>query len=91
MTQLIDNEALIKRLKRIEGQIRGIIKMIDAGNGCEDLLIQISSIRSSVNKTGQFLMEEHINNCVIEGIRKGRVNDTIKRLTSALEQYSRIV
>jgi len=91
MKQQIDSEAVIKRLRRIEGQTRGVIKMVEAGKSCEDLLIQISSIRSSVNKTGQFLMEEHLNNCVVEGIRKGRVNDTIRKLSTALEQYSRLV
>jgi len=90
MKQQFDSEAIIKRLRRIEGQVRGVIKMVEAGNNCEDLLIQISSIRASVNKTGQFLMEEHINNCVIDGIRKGRANDTIRKLTTALEQFSRL-
>jgi len=90
MKQQFDSEAIIKRLRRIEGQVRGVIKMVEAGNNCEELLIQISSVRSSVNKAGQFLMEEHINNCVIDGIRKGRANDTIRKLTTALEQFSRL-
>jgi len=91
MKQQIDTEAIVKRLKRIEGQVRGVIRMVEEGQSCEDLLIQISSIRASVNKTGQFLMEEHLNNCIIEGIRKGRANDTIRKLTTALDQYSRLV
>ena len=91
MKQQIDTEAVVKRLKRIEGQVRGVIRMVEDGQSCEDLLIQISSIRSSVNKTGQFLMEEHLNNCIIEGIRRGRANDTIRKLTTALDQYSRLV
>jgi len=91
MKQEIDIEAVVKRLKRIEGQIRGVIRMVEEGQSCEDLLIQIISIRASVNKTGQFLMEEHINNCIIEGIRRGRANDTIRKLTTALDQYSRLV
>jgi len=91
MKQQIDSEAIVKRLKRIEGQVRGVIRMVEDGKSCEDLLIQISSVRSSVNKTGQFLMEEYINNCIIEGIRRGRGNDTIRKLTTALDQYSRLV
>jgi len=91
MRQQIDGEAIVKRLKRIEGQVRGVIKMVEDGKSCEDLLIQISSIRSSVNKTGQFLMEEYLNNCIIEGIRRGRANDAIRKLTTALDQYSRLV
>jgi len=91
MKQQIDSEALIKRLRRIEGQVRGVIKMVEAGSNCEDLLIQISSVRSSVNKAGQFLMEEHISNSVVEGYRRGRANETVRKLTTALEQYSRLV
>jgi len=91
MKQQIDSEALVKRLRRIEGQVRGVIKMVEAGNNCEELLIQISSVRSSVNKAGQFLMEEHISNSVVEGYRRGRANETVRKLTTALEQYSRLV
>jgi DNA-binding FrmR family transcriptional regulator len=91
MKQQINTDAVIKRLKRIEGQVRGVIRMVEAGKSCEEILVQISSVRSSVNKTGQFLVEEHLNSCIIEGIRKGKASDTIKKLSAALEQYSRLV
>ena len=91
MKQYMDVEAVTKRLKRIEGQVRGIINMLEEGKGCEDILIQISSTRASLTKTGQFILEEHLNQCVIDGIRKGRASETIRKLSAALEQFSRLV
>lgn len=91
MKQYLDTEAVTKRLKRIEGQVRGVVKMVEDGKSCEDILIQISSVRSSLTKTGQFILEEHLNQCVIDGIRKGRATETIRKLSAALEQFSRLV
>ena len=89
--QHMDIEAISKRLRRIEGQVRGVIKMVEEGKNCEETLVQISSIRASLTKTGQFILEEHLNHCIIEGIRKGRGADAIKKLSTALEQFARLV
>ena len=91
MTQHLDSDAVKKRLKRIEGQIRGLIKMVEADKTCEEILIQISSAKSALHKTGQVILEGHLNNCVVDGIREGKEEETIKKLSSAIEQFSRIV
>ncbi len=91
MKQCIDVDAVIKRLRRIEGQVRGIIKMIDEDKPCEDILIQIGSAKSALHKTGQVILEGHLHHCVLDGIREGKGDETINKLSSALEQFSRIV
>ena len=91
MKQCIDVEAVTNRLKRIEGQIRGIIKMIETDKPCEDILIQIGSAKAALHKTGQVVLEGHLHHCVLDGIRDGKENETIDKLTSAIEQFSRIV
>jgi DNA-binding FrmR family transcriptional regulator len=87
----MDVEAVVKRLKRIEGQIRGLMKMIEDDKSCEEILIQISSAKSALHKTGQAILEGHLHNCVLDGIREGKEDETIKKLSSAIEQFSRIV
>ncbi|MCL2792582.1 MAG: metal-sensing transcriptional repressor [Spirochaetaceae bacterium] len=84
-------DTVTKRLKRIEGQIRGIIKMIEEEKPCEDVLIQISSAKSALHKAGQVVLEGHLHHCVLAGIRDGKEEETIKKLSSAIEQFSRIV
>lgn len=66
-----DKEALIKRLNRIEGQVKGIQKMIEDERYCVDILVQISAIRSAINKVGNIILENHIKGCVLNSIKEG--------------------
>lgn len=91
MRECVDISKITKRLKRIEGQVRGIIKMIEEDKACEEILIQISSTKSALHKTGQSLLEGHLHHCVLEGIREGDEEQTLKKLYSAIEQFSRII
>ena len=91
MKQCMDVEAVTKRLKRIEGQVRGIIKMIEDDKSCEDILIQIGSAKAALHKTGQVVLEGHLHHCVLDGIHEGKEDETLKKLSSAIEQFSRIV
>ncbi len=91
MKQCMDVKAVTNRLKRIEGQIRGIIKMVEEDKPCEDILIQIGSAKSALHKTGQVILEGHLHHCVLDGIKDGKEDETIEKLSSAIEQFSRIV
>ena len=91
MKQCMDVEAVTNRLKRIEGQVRGLIKMVAEDKPCEDILIQIGSVKSALHKTGQVVLEGHLHHCVLDGIRDGNEDETIQKLSSAIEQFSRIV
>lgn len=86
-----DTQKVINRLKRTEGQIRGIIKMIEEGKDCEEVLIQISSVRSSIHKAGQIVLEDHMHHCVKKAMENGTADEAIENLLAALEQFSRII
>jgi len=91
MRQCMDVESVLNRLKRIEGQVRGIMKMVEDDKSCEEILIQIGSAKSALHKAGQVILEGHLHHCVLDGIRDGDEEETIKKLSSAIEQFSRIV
>jgi len=91
MKDCMDVEGVIKRLNRIEGQVRGLVKMIETDKSCEDILIQIGSVKAALHKTGQVILEGHLHHCVLDGIHEGKEEETIKKLSSAIEQFSRIV
>ena len=91
MIQCMDVDAITKRLKRIEGQVRGLMRMVEENKSCEEILIQISSVKSALHKTGQVILEGHLHHCVLDGIRGGKEEETIEKLSSAIEQFSRIV
>jgi len=86
-----DNHNIINRLKRIEGQVRGLIGMVEGDKNCEDVLIQIGSVKAALHKTGQVILEGHLRHCVLDGIRSGNGEEAVEKLSSAIEQFSRIV
>jgi len=77
---------MITRLKRIEGQIRGIARMIDNDVYCDDILNQFASVESALNGVKKILLESHMQNCIYHQIKAGNdealdeVITTIKKL-----------
>ena len=86
----MDSENLHVRMRKIQGQLAAIDRMIDEDVPCEDILSQINAAKSALNKAGQVVLEGHINHCVREGIEHGDADKTIQEFTKALEQFSRI-
>ena len=66
---------LIKRLNRIEGQVRGIKRMLEEDRYCVDILTQVSAITCGLNAFNKKLLADHIKSCVVDDIRKG--NDQV--------------
>jgi DNA-binding FrmR family transcriptional regulator len=80
---------VIKRLKRIEGQVRGVQKMVEDNRYCVDILIQISAINAALNKVGFSLLERHTKHCVEKAINKGDGDESIQELMSVIRQFSK--
>jgi DNA-binding FrmR family transcriptional regulator len=64
------NIEALKRLTNIEGQIRGIERMVENGKYCMDILTQISAVRAALNRVGMLILKRHIKNCVSNAIKK---------------------
>ncbi len=77
---------MVSRLNRIEGQIRGIARMIDNDVYCDDVLQQISSVESAINGVKTVLLEAHMNSCVIEQIREGK-DEVMDELLVTLRKF----
>lgn len=86
----MDAENLHRRLKKIQGQIAAIDRMIDEDVPCEDILVQINAVKSAVHKVGQIVMEGHIHHCVKDGIEHGDAEKTIAEFTKVIQQFSKI-
>jgi DNA-binding FrmR family transcriptional regulator len=63
--------AIATRLRRIEGQVRGLQKMVDDERYCADVLAQLSSVQEALRGTGRALMHNHLRHCATEAIRSG--------------------
>lgn len=76
---------LMNRLKRIEGQVRGVEGMIEKGAYCTDILMQVSAITSALNSFNKVLLGNHVKTCVAENIRSGN-DEVIEELVSTLQK-----
>ena len=86
-----DKEKIQNRLRRIEGQVRGVQRMVDEEAYCVDVLTQISSIVSAMEKVGVILLKDHVEHCVKESIETGEgADEKIEELTSAVERFLRV-
>ena len=65
------DQNITKRLNRIEGQIRGIKGMIDEEAYCDDILNQITAVRSALSSVSKIILENHVNHCIVEKIQAG--------------------
>lgn len=78
-------KSLIHRLNRIEGQIRGIKRMIEEDAYCTDVLVQSSAVTAAVNAFNKELLANHIKTCVADDIRNGK-DETIDELVATLQK-----
>ncbi len=86
-----DKALLQNRLRRIEGQVRGIQRMVDEEAYCVDILTQISSVVSASEKVATILLKDHVEHCVRESIEQGEgADEKIEELTAALERFLRV-
>lgn len=74
------------RLSRIEGHVRGVKRMLGERASCEDLLLQLTAIRSALNQVAARLLENHMDTCVAEAVRAGGGQKALTHLKSALAQ-----
>ena len=76
---------LINRLSRIEGQVRGVKRMVEQDVYCTDILVQVSAINAALNSFNKVLLANHLRTCVAEDIRAGK-EETIDELVAALQK-----
>ena len=79
---------LMNRLSRIEGQVRGVRRMVEEGAYCPDILIQVSAANAALNSFNKVLLANHIRTCVADDIRDGK-DETIDELVTTLQKLMR--
>ncbi len=85
-------DALTKRLHRIEGQVRGIERMVDDDRYCIDILDQISAITTALDKVALQILDGHVNHCVTDAMRSGDAEAAeakTKELLQAVERFAK--
>lgn len=83
-----EHKDLMNRLSRIEGQVRGVRRMVEEGAYCPDILIQVSAVNAALNSFNKVLLANHIRTCVADDIRDGK-DETIDELVTTLQKLMR--
>jgi len=83
-----EKENALSRLKKIEGQVRGIQKMIEQDRYCPDILVQISAVQSALTKVAMQILEGHTRGCVARAIREGHGDEAIEELMAVFRRFS---
>jgi CsoR family transcriptional regulator, copper-sensing transcriptional repressor len=86
-----DKDALLKRLKRIEGQVRGIHRMVEEDTYCVDVLTQVSAIKRALEKVSLLLVEDHLRGCVLDAAKAGEPGEADHHLASATTAIERLL
>ena len=84
------HESLTRRLRRIEGQVRGVQRMVEDDKYCLDILTQLSAIIAGARATGLLVLEDHIRGCVVNAAPDER-EAALAELMAAIERFNRSV
>jgi DNA-binding FrmR family transcriptional regulator len=84
-----DKKKLLARLRRAQGQLAGIGRMIDEGKPCVDTLTQISAIQGALGKVGELILAEHIESCVADAFKHGDEDQRQEAIDDLMDVFSR--
>ena len=88
---LESKEDMLKRLRRIEGQVKGIQRMIEEEKNCSDILTQVAAVRAAMNKVGSLILEQHSMTCIQNAVSmedKGKALEELARTMQSFMKFS---
>jgi len=87
-----DKDALVKRLHRIEGQVRGIERMVEDDRYCIDILTQVAAVNTALESLAFKVLDDHVNHCVTDALSSGDPKEAAaksKELMEAVQRFAR--
>jgi CsoR family transcriptional regulator, copper-sensing transcriptional repressor len=85
-----EKKKLLARLRRLEGQLSAVRRMVEEDRHCPEVLVQIAAIRGGTGRVGQLLLEEHVRTCVADALQAGDAeqrNATLSELTGLMGRF----
>jgi DNA-binding FrmR family transcriptional regulator len=82
-------EAVAKRLNRIEGQVRGLARMVEEDRYCIDIITQITAVRAALRRVEEEILHDHVSHCVEHAIASGDKDDQRSKITELMEVLGR--
>jgi DNA-binding FrmR family transcriptional regulator len=89
----MENEKSLRRLKTIEGHLRGVIRMVEEDAYCVDVIRQIQAVEAALNKVSSQILENHLNSCVITAVKGDNPNErerVLKEITEVFDMANKV-
>lgn len=83
------NQKILTRLSRIEGQVRGIVRMLEEDRYCIDILNQVQAIKAALKRVENDILKDHAAHCVAHAIKSGSAKDQTKKFAELVDVFSR--
>jgi len=84
---MTDNEAVLKRLRRIEGQVRGLQKMVEEDRHCADVLMQMASVEHAVGAAAQIVLKAHLRTCLATAVKGAKPAEAERKLDEIVSLF----
>jgi DNA-binding FrmR family transcriptional regulator len=84
-------ENMLKRLRRIEGQVKGIQKMIEEDKHCSDILTQVAAVRAAINKVGSLILENYSMTCIENAVSTEDKKKALNEFAKTMQSFMRFV
>ena len=81
-------KAVLNRISRAQGHLESVKKMVERGEDCTDVLVQLSAVISALNSTGRVILKDHIEHCIVDAVRADDV-DALEKLDTAIDRFMR--
>lgn len=81
-------DAILQRLKKIEGQVKGIQRMVEDGKKCSDILMQVTAVRSAINRVGAIVFQNHTRDCLRSMVNNQNEDDTLEELVKLMDKFT---
>lgn len=89
MMQINTKNACLRRLKRVEGQVRGLTRMVEEDRYCVDVITQIAAVRAALQRVEEELLRDHIGHCVEHAITSGNQAEQRDKITELVDMLGR--
>jgi CsoR family transcriptional regulator, copper-sensing transcriptional repressor len=87
--QVAAKDSVLKRLNRIEGQVRGLVRMVDEGRYCIDVMTQLAAVRAALRKVEEEVLRDHVAHCIDHAIASGDARDQRQKVAELIEVLGR--
>ncbi len=81
-----DIKAIVNRLSRAVGHLDSVKKMVQNGQDCSDVLIQLSAVKAEINNAGKLILKEHMEHCIVEAVEE-HDTEAIEKMNSAIDKF----